>query len=384
MKYTLELKSLPFEPLRSQIIYVENSYDEVVNKFIQDNYEKICLICSAHDLEFCYLPKLNEQPVEEDVLFYNAPYANPQEEHQPIGSDFLLHFMATPGNRELIPPSLLYLDSSGRIKSDSGVVTFNGMSVTEQDVYPHVEDIFFLRLKEIFWEKEEDKNSHDRIMFSKEASDDVGPRFSKENKKFDKPVNDPYNDRYFFFGEPEESSKFNRTADQRFDEESKQIADEIKERIKKLEKKGISRLMVIDYLMANKPLSRLYITKDFHIFLPDYNNIEITMTPLPKALFLLFLRHPEGIIFSYMPDYRKELQDIYMAVKGSDVLSESELKSIERVADKFDNSINEKCSRIREAFIRHFAEHLAKNYFVTGKRGEPKKITLPRNLVVWE
>ena len=85
-----------------------------------------------------------------------------------------------------------------------------------------------------------------------------------------------------------------------------------------------------------------------------------------------------------MPDYRKELQDIYMAVKGSDDLSESELKSIERVADKFDNSINEKCSRIREAFIRHFAEHLAKNYFVTGKRGEPKKITLPRELVIWE
>ena len=42
MKYTLALKDLPFEPLRRQIIFVENGYDEVVNKFILDNYEKIC------------------------------------------------------------------------------------------------------------------------------------------------------------------------------------------------------------------------------------------------------------------------------------------------------------------------------------------------------
>jgi hypothetical protein len=48
------------------------------------------------------------------------------------------------------------------------------------------------------------------------------------------------------------------------------------------------------------------------------------------------------------------------------------------------NSINEKCARIRSAFIREFDESLAKNYFVTGERGEPKKISLPRDLVVWE
>lgn len=48
------------------------------------------------------------------------------------------------------------------------------------------------------------------------------------------------------------------------------------------------------------------------------------------------------------------------------------------------NSINEKCARIRSAFVKEFKEGLAKNYFVTGKRGEIKKISLPRDLVVWE
>ena len=79
MKYTLALKDLPFDPLRKQIIYVENGYDEVVNKFILDNYDKICDYCSQRNYEFCYLPKLTAQPIDEEVLFYNAPYAKPQE-----------------------------------------------------------------------------------------------------------------------------------------------------------------------------------------------------------------------------------------------------------------------------------------------------------------
>lgn len=48
------------------------------------------------------------------------------------------------------------------------------------------------------------------------------------------------------------------------------------------------------------------------------------------------------------------------------------------------NSINEKCARIRAAFIKEFDHHLAKYYVVTGERGEAKKITLPRDLVIWE
>ncbi len=39
--------------------------------------------------------------------------------------------------------------------------------------------------------------------------------------------------------------------------------------------------------------SRLLVTKDCQLFLPDNNNKEIVMGPLPKAVFLLFLRHPE-------------------------------------------------------------------------------------------
>lgn len=130
-------------------------------------------------------------------------------------------------------------------------------------------------------------------------------------------------------------------------------------------------------------MSRLTISKDHRILLPDYNDIEIKMEPLIKAVYFLFLKHPEGIVFKELTDYREELFGIYKKLKPMG-LNKRTIQSIEDVTNPLLNSINEKCARIRKAFVKAFDESLAKNYFITGERGEPKKITLPRDLVVWE
>jgi hypothetical protein len=59
-------------------------------------------------------------------------------------------------------------------------------------------------------------------------------------------------------------------------------------------------------------------------------------------------------------------------------------RSVAAATNPFNNSINEKCARIREAFVSQFDEEIAKHYFVTGKRGEAKVITLARELIEWE
>jgi hypothetical protein len=107
------------------------------------------------------------------------------------------------------------------------------------------------------------------------------------------------------------------------------------------------------------------------------------MEPLVKAVYLLFLKHPEGILFKGLKDYREELLDIYKKLKPMG-LNKRTIQSIEDVTNPLLNSINEKCARIRSAFVKEFDESLAKNYFVTGERGEAKKIALPRDLVNWE
>jgi hypothetical protein len=55
--------------------------------------------------------------------------------------------------------------------------------------------------------------------------------------------------------------------------------------------------------------------------------------------------------------------------------------SIEKICNPLDNSINEKLSRIREAFVKNISEEYAKSYYVSGERGEVKKIRLDRKLV---
>lgn len=130
-------------------------------------------------------------------------------------------------------------------------------------------------------------------------------------------------------------------------------------------------------------LSRLTITKDCAVFLTDYENKELKMEPLVKAVYLLFLKHPEGIAFKQLPDFRKELADLYVKIKPLG-LTDRIIKSLEDVTNPLLNSINEKCSRIKVAIITEVDVALADQYYITGKSGELKKVTLPREMVVWE
>ena len=138
-----------------------------------------------------------------------------------------------------------------------------------------------------------------------------------------------------------------------------------------------------DKLKHQIKFSRITITKDCAVLLTDYDNKEVKMEPLTKAVYLLYMRHPEGIAFKQLPDYRKELADIYNRIKPLG-LNDRVLKSIEDVTNPLLNSINEKCSRIKAAFLIEVDSSLADHYYITGKGGEEKKIILPRNLVIWE
>ena len=161
------------------------------------------------------------------------------------------------------------------------------------------------------------------------------------------------------------------------------LLEDLEVRVQKLRAKGMNEWTFRGLFKTKAQLSRLVVTKDFRILLPDYNDIEVKMEPLVKAVYFLFLKHPEGIVFKELTDYREELLSIYKELKPMG-LSKRTIQSIEDVTNPLLNSINEKCARIRSAFIKEFDEGLAKNYFVTGERGEAKKISLPRDLVVWE
>lgn len=160
------------------------------------------------------------------------------------------------------------------------------------------------------------------------------------------------------------------------------LIEEVRHKVHKLKEYGLSEKDIASLLHSEQPLLQLTVSKNYRIFLGE-KRTEVCMEPLVKAVYLLFLKHPEGIIFKNLPDYRKELTFLYDKVRPWG-LTERTLQSIEDVTNPTLNSINEKCARIRGAFLTKFDDYMAQHYYIYGKRGEAKKIDLPRDLVVWE
>lgn len=160
------------------------------------------------------------------------------------------------------------------------------------------------------------------------------------------------------------------------------LAQEAKEAIDKLLLSGFSAEVIKGWLDQKVKLSRIRITKRNKILLVDYD-IEVKMGPLPKTVFLFFLRHPKGMRFVDLQDYKQEIYDIYSRLAVSDDLDKIK-RSVDLLTDPFDNSINEKCTMIKYAFQKVVKDDIASNYYVSGKQGHVMKIPLDRTLVEWE
>ena len=155
---------------------------------------------------------------------------------------------------------------------------------------------------------------------------------------------------------------------------------------------GVPLLEELRIEAAKGRLSRLVITEDYRFILTDYNNKEVELQPVHKAVYLLFLVHPEGIEFKRLADYREELTRYYMATaKLMD--KEKILEGVDHLVNPLDNAINEKCSRIKKVFLELMDEYTASYYIVSSHTQKHvagsnriwyerlKVITLPRELV---
>jgi len=161
-----------------------------------------------------------------------------------------------------------------------------------------------------------------------------------------------------------------------------ELVEELKDKVRKLKEYGLSEKDIVSLLHSEQPSLQLTVSKDYKVFLGE-KRVEVCMEPLVKAVYLLFLKHPEGIVFKDLPDYRKELAYLYDKVRPWG-LTDRTLQSIEDVTNPTLNSINEKCARIKKIFLGILGSEMAEHYYIKGTRGEPKGIDLPRDLVVWE
>ena len=143
----------------------------------------------------------------------------------------------------------------------------------------------------------------------------------------------------------------------------KVLVDEVKEKVQKLKEYGLSEKEITSLLQTELPLLKLTVTKKYKLYLGNERK-EVHMEPLVKAVYLLFLKHPKGIVFKDLPDYRQELTRIYSEVRPWG-LTDRAIQSIEDVTNPLLNSINEKCARIKKVFETILDKSMAEHYYVT-------------------
>lgn len=349
-------KGLPFEPSHDEVIYVENEYDETTNRFILDNINVIRDCFAKKNFVFVYLPLIGQELASDSIWHYRKPYGQAERisELPSLRSNYMLDFMKNPQNRSNISPCFARYNYS--------IIDFDAATNEHVQTWNDIFDTFTFDVNE-----------------------------AKDIKEYFECLSEYVAGKLFWWsGLCCRYKKEFEDADAAFDYDTKKLIAEIKYRIELLRRKGISDVILEQIVKPETKLSRIVIRKDNCIILPDYNNMEITMPPLVKAVYLLFLKHPEGILFKHLPDYRRELSLIYDDIKGYPASSRKVLgirkysDNIINVTDPLNNSINEKCARIKEAFLLKFHESMASQYFITGKRGEPKRIMLPKELIVWE
>lgn len=119
----------------------------------------------------------------------------------------------------------------------------------------------------------------------------------------------------------------------------------------------------------------LHVDEKFNIFLPLNGNKRIEIEPLPKALYLLFLRHPEGILLKNISDYRVELEYIYCKVsrrKNPTVIH----RLLDEITNPLSNMLHKNLSIIRAAFLKKITADAAETFIPLRNRGREHYILL--------
>lgn len=131
------------------------------------------------------------------------------------------------------------------------------------------------------------------------------------------------------------------------------------------------------YLYQNQKPSKLVISRDYKITLPDLNNLEIRLTPLFKTLYLFFLNHPKGVKLKDLVDFSDELTETYKTLSRKVNKKKAE-ENIRDLVNPFSNSFSEKKAKINRIIINLLGKELSSAYIIDGNPGDVFKINISK------
>ena len=393
MKYSITFKDLPFMPEDRQVIYVENQYDERINAIIKEKYNLLKYQFKRANLDFVYLPMFfDDEEIKEKVLYY-APYLTSEiMEKVELRSSYLLGYMSHLENKVKIMPSFLYAPQK---EGDEWV--FQGLTIDisekenfsinnwfEDTIYDIEEELTpITHSRYQIEDKDESLLVTGESIHESQAEYSSTPNFWEKAerglKKFAKKCVEEEGDYSGTNHEPAPSS-----LDEINEKDVRDTIEELERNIERLRLLGIPLAAIAEFVAKYETVSRIKFTDDLKIFLPDYNNLEVKMGALYKAVYFLFINHPEGIILKRLEEYHHELTNYYLQASGRDSLTQKMYESINTLEYPGNNYINTILSKIKMCFKATIDEHLARYYYIYGKPGEPYKIALENIQIEWE
>jgi hypothetical protein len=109
------------------------------------------------------------------------------------------------------------------------------------------------------------------------------------------------------------------------------------------------------------------------LYLTDLGNFEVRLTPRQRAIYMVYLNHPEGIAVAELPDHREELARYYGRL--ANVSDQKHIdRALENLLDIFSGTLSTEFSRIRAAFRMAAGKDMAKHYVIDGDDGDKKKL----------
>lgn len=372
---------------KNYILYIEDEYDVTINDYISHNIKQINERLAEKDFVLLYLPGILKQDLllHPDVQSLLKSYLPALQNLSEIQQKYLLHQLSTSINIQDIyqsihnelalpyykRPCLLRLlpdeNSFNQYRFTYAPISYS--SITDLD---HFFDFYINQVKlpdpnrKVFYQLKRKKKKETEVS---EEAELPSIHFEKEDIS-ELPIKK-------LIDELRENGEHDLMA-QAIVYLFKKLNDDKPEIIASVFP-AISNLYIKNKQVI---LSPLLVDNHYKIFLPAFDHAEVKMHALPKTLYLFYLLHPEGVRFKELFEYRNDLLTIYNQITNKYDKQQIEL-AIDDLVDMSNPSINQKSSRIREAFRNIMDEQTASYYYLQGKPGEPKKIMLPQNMITF-
>lgn len=161
-----------------------------------------------------------------------------------------------------------------------------------------------------------------------------------------------------------------------------EIAQEILQKIEEISKNGDVEIIFADdirkyiKILQEEGLSPLIVDSKLQIKLPLYE-LTLDLPPLAKAIYILYIRHREGLYWKQIAEFKEELLWLYASCSGRKV-DDKACKTIDNLIDFQRKNLDKQMSTINSVFRKALKEK-ASHYLPQSKhRGETRQLDFDR------